>query len=102
MMRIDVISQSGAQVVLRVEGWVEDRAEVRVLEEEVEHWLGQGKRVVLALERLKALNVEGIRLVHGWQGKGVVLRQMPEYIGSLIAQLGVADGSPTPAEGGQP
>jgi len=99
MMRIDVISQTDAAVVLRVEGWVEDRAEVRVLEEEVAHWLEEGKRVVLTLERLQTLSVEGLRVVHGWRGKPVVLRQVPEYIESLITQFCTAQ---EPAGGGQP
>ena len=49
MMRLEVRSQTEEEVVLRLEGWVDNPALVRVLCEEVEGWLEQGRRVVLEL-----------------------------------------------------
>ena len=86
-MRIEVRSQTEAEVVLRVDGWVDNPALVRVLRDEVEGWLEQGRRVVLKLEGLKALSPEGLALVHSWRGQPVELRQMPVFIGSLIELL---------------
>ena len=88
MMRIEVRSQTAQAVVLRVEGWVDNPALVRVLREEVDCWLEQqGRRVVLDLERLRGLCPAGLALVHSWQGQPVELRQMPVLIGSLIELL---------------
>ena len=87
MMRIEVRSQTAQGVVLRLEGWVQGAALVRVLHEEVECWLEQGRWVVLELEGLKALSPAGLALVHSWQGRPVELRQMPVLIGSLIELL---------------
>ena len=87
MMRIEVRSQTEAEVVLRVAGWVDNPALVRVLREEVECWLEQERRVVLELAGLKALSLEGLALVHSWQGRPVDLLRMPVFIGSLIELL---------------
>lgn len=86
-MRIEVRSQTAQAVVLRLEGWVDNPVLVRVLREEVECWLEQGRRVVLELEGLKALSPAGLALVHSWQGRPVELRRMPVFIGSLIELL---------------
>ena len=58
---------------------------VRVLREEVDCWLEQGRWVVLELAGLKALSPAGLELVHSWQERPVELRRMPVFIGSLIA-----------------
>ena len=87
MMRIEVWSQTEGEVVLRVEGWVDNPALVQVLREEVDGWLEQGKQVVLELEGLKALSVAGLALVHSWQGRPVELRRLPRLIASLIELL---------------
>ena len=87
MMRIEVRSQTAQEVVLRVEGWADSPALVRVLREEVDCWLEQGRQVVLDLEGLKALSPEGLALVHSWQEKPVELRRMPRLIASLIELL---------------
>ncbi|MBI2503652.1 MAG: STAS domain-containing protein [Candidatus Latescibacteria bacterium] len=86
-MRIEVRSQTEGEVVLRVAGWADNPALVRVLREEVECWLEQGRRVVLDLEQLKAISPEGLALIHRWQGKPVELRRMPMLIASLVELL---------------
>lgn len=101
-MRIEVQSQTEAEVVLRVAGWVDNPALVQVLREEVEGWLEEGRRVVLELEGLKALSPTGLALVHRWQGRPVELRRMPVFIGSLIELLHGPQGLMAPAGGGQP
>ena len=93
-MRIEVRSQTEAEVVLRVSGWVDNPALVRVLREEVDGWLEQGKRVVLELEGLKGLCPAGLTLVHSWQGKPVELRRAPLLIASLIELLHGRQGPP--------
>ena len=87
MMRIEVRSQTAQAVVLRVEGWVDNPALVRVLREEVDCWLEQGRWVVLELEGLRGLCPAGLALVHSWQDQPVELRRMPVFIGSLITLL---------------
>ena len=86
-MRIEVRSQTEAEVVLKVGGWVGNPALVRVLWEEVEDWLEQGRRVVLELEGLKGLCPAGLALVHSWQERPVELRRVPRLIASLIELL---------------
>lgn len=102
MMRIEVGAQTKGEVVLKVEGWVDNPALVRVLREEVEGWLEQGRRVVLELEKLKALSPAGLALVHSWQERPVELRRMPVFIGSLIELLHGPQRLMAPAGGGQP
>ena len=87
MMRIKVRSQTEQAVVLRVAGWVDNPALVRVLREEVDCWLEQGRRVVLELEGLKGLSPAGLALIHSWQEKPVELRRMPRLIASLVELL---------------
>ena len=86
-MRIEVRSQTEGEVVLKVAGWVDNPALVRVLREEVDGWLEQGRRVVLDLEKLKGLCPAGLALIHSWQEKPVELRRMPLLIASLIELL---------------
>ena len=102
MMRIEVRSQTGQEVVLRVEGWVDNPALVRVLREEVDTWLEQGRRVVLDLEQLRGLSPAGLALVHSWQGRPVELRRLPRLIASLVELLGGRQGLRVPVGGGQP
>ena len=87
MMRIEVRSQTEGEVVLRVSGWADNPALVRVLREEVDCWLEQGRRVVLELEKLQGLCPAGLELIHSWQGKPVELRRMPRLIASLVELL---------------
>lgn len=94
MMRIEVRSQTEGEVVLRVAGWVDSPALVRVLREEVDCWLEQGRRVVLDLEKLKGLCPAGLALIHSWQGKPVEPRRLPRLIGSLIEVLEDRQGLP--------
>lgn len=87
MMRLEVRSQTEGEVVLRVGGWVDNPALVRVLREEVDCWLEQGRRVVLDLEKLRGLCPAGLALIHSWHGKPVELRRMPMLIASLVELL---------------
>ena len=94
MMRIEVRSQTEREVVLKVAGWVDNPALVRVLREEVDGWLEQGRRVVLELEGLKGLCPAGLALVHSWQGRPVELRRLPRLIASLIELMEGRQGPP--------
>ena len=77
MMRIDLISHTPEQVVLRVSGEV-NGPEVAVLEEEGERWLAQTARLVLDLTWVQSINVDGMALLYRWdrQGAPVERRQL--------------------------
>jgi len=94
MMRIELRSQTEAEVVLSVAGWVDNPALVRVLREEVEGWLEQGRRVVLELAGLKGLSVGGLELVRSWRERPVELRRLPRLIASLVEVLAGRQGPP--------
>ena len=84
MIRITVVSQSGEEVVLKVEGWVSDE-NVRALEEEGERWLGEVGRVVLDLSGVRFIDDAGIALLQRWQGDRSVLRGASPFVHAVLA-----------------
>jgi ABC-type transporter Mla MlaB component len=83
MMRIDLISHTPEEVVLRVSGELAG-PEVAVLQEEGERWLAQTARLVLDLSYVQSLNVDGMALLYRWarQGAPVELRSLkPDLAG---------------------
>ena len=79
MMRIDVVSQSPKQVVLKIQGRLVD-ADVDLLEGEVSRWREQVEHLVVDLKGVQRIDRAGIALLRQWtrekmgQGTGTGLR----------------------------
>ena len=83
MVRPTVISQTKAEVVLKVEGWV-SRGNVVLLEEEGVRLLGESERLVLDLSGVKFIDREGIALLKRWWGDRLALRGASMFVHSLL------------------
>lgn len=89
MLRLTVVSQSPVEVVLRVEGWV-DEEDVALLEEEGERRLEEAGRLVLDLDGVKYIDPAGIALLRRWSGERLVLRGGAMFMQQLLKTHGLA------------
>ena len=89
MLRITVISQTREEVILKVEGWI-SWEDVRVLEEEGEHWLHETRSLVLDLSGVKFIDNGGIELLRRWHGQShLVLRGGSSFVRMLLRTHGL-------------
>jgi len=89
MLRISVVCQSPAGVVLKLEGWV-SREAVGLLREEGHRWLGQEKGLVLDLEGVAFIDRAGLDLLAAWAAGGVKLRGGSLFVRTLLQRRGLA------------
>ena len=89
MLRLTVISQSPVEVVLKVEGWVEEE-DVALLEEEGERRLGEAERLVLDLDGVKHISPVAIALLRRWSGERLALRAEAMFMQQLLKTYGLA------------
>ena len=68
MMRIDVVSQTPQQVVLKIQGQLVD-ADVDLLANEVNRWQTQVEQLVLDLKGVQFIDRQGITLLKQWVGR---------------------------------
>ena len=98
MIRIDVVSQTQKQVVLKVEGRL-GGIDVDLLEEEVTRWLKETESLVLDLKRVQFIDRDGIALLKQWSpeplnpgnepGLPVTLKGGSRFIRSLLKTHGI-------------
>ena len=88
MLRLTVVSQSPVEVVLKVEGWV-DEEDVALLEEEVERRLKEAGRLVLDLDGVKLIGPAGIALLRSWSGERLALRAEAMFMQQLLKTHGL-------------
>jgi len=88
MVRLTVVSQSSEEVVLKVEGWVDEES-VALLEEEGERWLGEAERLVLDLDGVKHIDPAGLALLRRWSGERLVLRGGAMFMQQLLKTHGL-------------
>ncbi len=91
MLRITIVSQSPAVVVLQLEGWVAAET-VEVLAEEGQGWLQRAQRLELELRGVKFIDEAGLALLHSWAGPRLVLRGASAYLGTVLAASGLEKG----------
>lgn len=89
MLRLTVVSQSPEEVVLKVEGWV-DEEDVALLEEEGERRLEEAGRLVLDLDGVKHIGPGGIALLRRWSGERLALRAGAMFMQQLLKTHGLA------------
>ena len=88
MMRIAVVAQSEARVVLKVDGWIAGEG-VAVLATEGGRWLRGGRRLVLTLEGVDFIDEAGIALLEGWPTDMLELRGASVYLRMLLERHGL-------------
>ena len=88
MVRLTVISQTKAEAILKVEGWVSG-ADAVLLEEEGMRLLGESERLVLDLEGVRFIDREGIALLRRWSGERLVLRGASPFVRTVLEEEGL-------------
>ena len=89
MLRLTLLSQTPAEIVLALDGWLMGE-DVALLEQEGRPWLQEGGRLVLDLEGVEFIDRAGIALLKCWTGEGVVLRDGTPFIQALLAAHGLS------------
>ena len=88
MVRLTVISQTKAETVLKVEGWVSG-ADAALLEEEGTRLLGESERLMLDLEGVRFVAREGIALLRRWSGERLELRGASPFVRTVLEEEGL-------------
>ena len=88
MLRITVISETGEEVVLRVEGWISGR-NVALLDQEGTRWLRKGVPLVLDLNGVRFIDRAGMALLQRCATEGVALRGGSPFVRSLLTRHGL-------------
>lgn len=70
MIRIDILSLSPEEAVMRIAGWVYDERDIELIAQEGNRCLGQSRLLVLDLEHLQQLSDLALPLLKGWQAEG--------------------------------
>jgi len=88
MVRLTVISQTKAEAMLKVEGWVSG-ADAALLEEEGTRLLGESERLVLDLEGVRFIDRKGIALLQRWSGERLALRGASPFVRTVLEEEGL-------------
>ena len=88
MLRISLAWQDREEIGLKVEGRLEGE-EVALLAAEGEHWLEEGKGLVLELEGLRSVDAAGAALLLRWGEAGVTWRGASMFVQTLLRDYGV-------------
>ena len=95
MLRIDLITQSGSQAELRVEGWIAGEG-VALLAVEVSRHLQEKEKLVLDLKGVDFIDEAGIALLAGWPAEQLELRGGSVYLRMLLDRRGLGRGPQPP------
>ena len=93
MLRIDLLSASDAEAVLRVEGAIAEEG-VGLLAEAVQTWWRPGRQLVLELAEVDFIDPAGLALLRTWSQQGLELRGASLYVRYLLQRWGLG---PEPA-----
>ena len=88
MIRLRIRSQTPAEVVLEVHGWISG-ANVALLKQEGTRLLGETQRLMLDLDGVQFIDREGMALLQCWWREGVVLRGGSLFVRTLLEQRGL-------------
>lgn len=92
MLRLTVVSHCPKEVVVKVEGWI-DEEDVALLKEEGERHLQQAERLVLDLDGVKHIGPAGVVLLRRWTGERLVLRAETLFMRQLLKTYGLGLGT---------
>ena len=90
MLRITRVTESQAEVVLRIEGWVSG-SEVAVLAAEGRDGLARARRLVLDLRGVRFIDADGLELLQSWKGPRLVLRNASIYLRMVLEDMELDD-----------
>ena len=88
MLRITVVSQTGEEAVLKVEGWVSEE-NVELLKQEGTRCLRKVGCLVLDLANVKYIDDAGIALLQRWPGERLKLRGGSPFMRMLLRTHGL-------------
>ena len=84
MVRLTVVSQTPAEEVVKVEGWL-NREEVVLLAQLGEKVRQRGARLVLDLAGVRFIDEKGLALLASWAGPQLGLRRPSLFLGQVLA-----------------
>ena len=88
MIRLTVISQSGEETILKVEGQVSG-SNVALLEEEGTRLFRETQRLVLDLTDVRFIDREGLAVLKRWAGDRLVLRGASLFLRTRLREHGL-------------
>lgn len=88
MIRLTVISQSGEETILKVEGQVSG-SNVVLLEEEGTRLFRETQRLVLDLTDVRFIDREGLAVLKRWAGDRLVLRGASLFLRTRLREHGL-------------
>ena len=90
MIRIDILSQSPEEAVMRVAGWVQNDRDIELVAQEGQRCLETSKLLVLDLEALHELSDNALPLLKQWQAQGRLQISKHNYrIDDLLQRRGL-------------
>jgi anti-anti-sigma regulatory factor len=99
MLRIDPVSASEEEVVLKVEGAIAEQG-VGMLAETVQAWWRPDRRLVLDLAGVDFVDLAGLALLQTWSSQGVGWRGASLYVRFLLQSRGLSPGPHHPKDPG--
>lgn len=97
MLRIDLVSASDGEVVLKVDGAIAE-PDVGLLAEAGRAGLHPGRQLVLDIEGVEFIDPAGLVLLRAWSGQGLVIRGASLYVRYLLQNQGLISGAGSPDE----
>lgn len=97
MLRIDLVSDSEREVVLKVEGSIAEQG-VGLLAEAGRAWRRPGRRLALDIAGVDFIDQEGLALLQEWSGQGLVIRGASLYVRYLLQSQGLIPGPDRPKD----
>ena len=88
MLRITLESQTSAEVVLKIEGWLSTE-NLSQLQEEGTHRLQESCRLVLEVSNMKAIDEAGVYLLRQWSKEGLILRSASSFVSAMLEAKGL-------------
>lgn len=100
MLRLTLLSQSGLETVIAIDGWITGDG-VGLLEEEGEKWIGKTAHLVFDLEGVRFIDQAGIALFQRWaKSERLALRGGAVFIQTLLTAHGLTSAISSETHGG--
>lgn len=88
MFRLQAISSDSGEVILKLDGWLAG-ANVGLLQREGAVYLREAKTLILDLEGVRSIDLDGIALLKSWSGERLVLRGSSLFLNTLLKAHGL-------------
>jgi len=91
VLRLTIQTQNPEEITIVVHGRIAGES-LPFLIREVERYLGQGPRLVLDLDQVGFIDLEGADLLRGWVAVGLELRSGSLFLRELMSSYGLSYG----------